>query len=629
MQKTQQKISNKVVESTLKDYMHSYFIDAGIKDPTTRDKGKAFLDFYVREILANLTNLDEDMISEGLEIDYSGDLGVDFVYKDGKSFYIFQSKFKGSKASVSSDEISGFFDVHSKITDKEYLRDYGNANLQDILKELTPNCEVQYRFVTNAHFSNTLEAHFNKRRGEIEKKPKTANISWEYIEKEGFTNEYRRAQSVKNEIPAQIEIPLQSIKDSGTSNKTRAILNLTSLLDDDNKYETVICPVKGTHIQQIYQEHKESLFAYNIRGFLGMNAVNKKIKETIEREPSIFYYLNNGISAICTDIEVKEVGKVATLVCDDFQIINGAQTVTAIGTHKNPEHLKDLQLLLRVTKSSTTKSHDKGLNKKIIMANNSQTVIKDSDFRSNDDVQTFLVRELKNYPYKHSNPYKKINYIPKRGGKRKGKKNDEYTINMERLAKVLYSFREDPILFQGKPKLLFDADSENGKYWNIFGVDGEEVSFLAPEQVKEIAAIIMLWIYIEDRIKEIKHELISADKKDTYRYQATLANWILVWSFGFALRFIDSETECAYRQILNGKAFKKDEGFVAEWFDPLFELIEDVIGDKYLNVAEPEGGTARLPKSFNFRNWTRQRTTLDVFKIKLERLVGKDKFPKP
>ncbi len=141
------------------------------------------------------------------------------------------------------------------------------------------------------------------------------------------------------------------------------------------------------------------------------------MKETIDQEPDKFYFYNNGISAICTDLKANfEYGTkdIKEIVCRNFQIINGAQTTTTIGRYKDDIKLQKVRILLRITQTEVLKSEKKGLNKKIITFNNSQTIIKDSDFRSNDEIQLFLQKHLENYWYKGISPNKRLQYLPKR-----------------------------------------------------------------------------------------------------------------------------------------------------------------------------------------------------------------------
>ena len=59
--------------------------------------------------------------------------------------------------------------------------------------------------------------------------------------------------------------------------------------------------VPGDAIRDVVKEYGPRLFARNVRGFQGENAVNNKIMETIlsEEKASRFRYMNNGITVVC------------------------------------------------------------------------------------------------------------------------------------------------------------------------------------------------------------------------------------------------------------------------------------------------------------------------------------------
>ncbi|HVY28187.1 MAG TPA: AIPR family protein [Polyangiaceae bacterium] len=100
--------------------------------------------------------------------------------------------------------------------------------------------------------------------------------------------------------------------------------------------------------------------------------------------------------------------KSGQVVAQGFQIINGAQT---LGTLARSDPKGDLEVLFRLTKGLDVKS-EKGFNRDIIQFNNTQNVIKVSDFRANDPIQARLAAEFERYASKPHIP--RIRYVPKR-----------------------------------------------------------------------------------------------------------------------------------------------------------------------------------------------------------------------
>src|SRR5262249_39304122 len=208
------------------------------------------------------------------------------------------------------------------------------------------------------------------------------------------------------------------------------------------------------------------LFSLNTRNFIGNTATNKKIVETARSNPDKFFLFNNGISCICTRLHVAE-DKVEV---EGLQVINGAQTVKALvnasrtrGVEPSP-WLKDApSILVRVTEIPGGHAQSQKLRDQITQFNNTQNVVKVSDFRSNDSVQEYLKEQFKKLSYRG----RPVAYIPKRTDR--PPKNAEL-VRLEEFAKAVYAFLEDPVGFSGATAFLFD--DINGGYNKIFG-DGE------------------------------------------------------------------------------------------------------------------------------------------------------------
>lgn len=96
-------------------------------------------------------------------------------------------------------------------------------------------------------------------------------------------------------------------------------------------------------LKNIWNTHKGALYAENIRGGLGTD-LNVRMTETLGTRPADFFYFNNGISAICTDFQITQDGPHRTLKAERFQVINGAQTLNAIGSN---DYMKEGRVLFR------------------------------------------------------------------------------------------------------------------------------------------------------------------------------------------------------------------------------------------------------------------------------------------
>ena len=311
-------------------------------------------------------------------------------------------------------------------------------------------------------------------------------------------------------------------------------------------------------------------------------------------------------------IQKRADDKGAKLVCDNFQIINGAQTTCVIANCKDDEKLKDVRILVRITKTEDIKKERKGLTKKIITYNNSQTMIRIADFRSNDDIQSFLEKELSNYQYRATRPYKKIIYLPKR--KKVSKRQEEIYVTMESLAKMLYSFEYGPLLIYSNARLLFDIDSNNnGKYWYIFGEREEELKVWTTERVKRTAAIAILSTYLEGKLKKLAKERMKEGKESTVEYLSCQAKWHFLWAYGEIIRKLyPEEIKSIVNKITDGRVFE-GFNFIEYWFDPIAEKIMESLDEEGIE-------TGNASKAVIWRNWLRNQKPFDKLASKFNRI---------
>ena len=102
-----------------------------------------------------------------------------------------------------------------------------------------------------------------------------------------------------------------------------------------NPYQAFYGQVAASDLAQWGTQYKQRIFSKNIRSFLGgSTTVNEGIAESIRRAPASFWYLNNGVTALCGSIKKRPIGgsshEAGTFDCENVAIVNGAQTVGTI-----------------------------------------------------------------------------------------------------------------------------------------------------------------------------------------------------------------------------------------------------------------------------------------------------------
>lgn len=146
----------------------------------------------------------------------------------------------------------------------------------------------------------------------------------------------------------------------------------------------------------LHNENPKALYEKNIRYYLGSGRsdINKQIQETLIADPKAFLYLNNGVTALCTDVKPKEEkGKRRRLKVLGLSIVNGAQTVASAADIMNaptPPDIQDAKVMVTLIVANAQGT----FGPRVTRARNSQNPVTVSNFTSQDPVQERLRQEL-------------------------------------------------------------------------------------------------------------------------------------------------------------------------------------------------------------------------------------------
>jgi len=149
---------------------------------------------------------------------------------------------------------------------------------------------------------------------------------------------------------------------------------------------TDIFPQKlGTPFKKL--KYGSQLLEGNVRSFLSTKvAVNKKIRETILKCPSMFFAYNNGVSATAMDVQLERTAGGTHIVgARDFQIINGGQTTASLSNtrHKDKADLEGIYVQMKLTEiDESDMDRSTELVRNISRSSNSQNKVTDADFFS-------------------------------------------------------------------------------------------------------------------------------------------------------------------------------------------------------------------------------------------------------
>ena len=155
--------------------------------------------------------------------------------------------------------------------------------------------------------------------------------------------------------------------------------------------------VPGDAIRDVVKEYGPRLFARNVRGFQGENAVNNKIMETIlsEEKASRFRYMNNGITVVCDRVRTYEETGVRAVRLWNPQIVNGQQTSYMLReAGAKSANVRVLMKVVRIDRATGRDDYESVVHD-VVQATNWQTKVALSDLRSNDEIQVQLARALR------------------------------------------------------------------------------------------------------------------------------------------------------------------------------------------------------------------------------------------
>lgn len=162
-------------------------------------------------------------------------------------------------------------------------------------------------------------------------------------------------------------------------------------------YKAFYGQIRAKEIFDWWNKYRSRLFIKNLRSVIGDTDVNNEIRETIEKNPQFFWYFNNGLTLVANKIQKTGVGSGSTdfgiFHCEDVNVVNGAQTVGAIGKsgEKVYENLKDVLVPIRII---SLEGSDPGFGELVTKTNNRQNKIENRDFVNLDSEQNRIKMEL-------------------------------------------------------------------------------------------------------------------------------------------------------------------------------------------------------------------------------------------
>jgi hypothetical protein len=229
-------------------------------------------------------------------------------------------------------------------------------------------------------------------------------LIWNHDAKNHIDNEFSGHKQVEFVYFNHLDI-IKYVNKHDEINETLSLTGI-AIKEDFNYKEVILGRVSVKEIARIFEIYGDYLLDKNIRNYLGINAVNKAIQDTLtvdSKRPNFFFY-NNGITMICSDFKYNALQKGGDwkVQTKNLHIINGGQTCKTIHQvfKENPEiDFSDTTVLLRLYAVGTDESVIEG----ITHATNSQNPVDFRDLKANDEIQILIEQSAKElgYVYKH------------------------------------------------------------------------------------------------------------------------------------------------------------------------------------------------------------------------------------
>ena len=192
---------------------------------------------------------------------------------------------------------------------------------------------------------------------------------------------------------------VRTLKSSKAGGKADVEMSILEWGEHKDPYYAVYGKISCADLAEWHKEHGDLLFSENIRYTLVSSDINEKITESLIKRPTEFWYMNNGITAICDELKRKPVGlgdqKESSLwSVNNVKIVNGAQTTSAISAAYNLDAAKTKKGYVQIKVIALAKA-PLDIGGQITTATNTQNRVEPRDFLALDERQDGLAEAFK------------------------------------------------------------------------------------------------------------------------------------------------------------------------------------------------------------------------------------------
>lgn len=387
--------------------------------------GQRFVAWYLR----NIHNLDT-FEAKSCITDGPGDKQIDAVYVDDQTqtVYILQGKFY--QGTIDSEPLREVLASWIQIQDLAKLQDAANDKLKQKISEIAQaiedDYEICFELVTTAELTDSAKADLATFQNKLSEND-TLSANLLFVAGDDIQARYDEALN-KNRPYINYEFTLEPGKFMDMRiDATRAVIAAIPLRD---------C-IKIPGIQN------GLLFRKNVRQSLGSgNKVNKGIARTLRNHPEEFFFLHNGVTAICSSIKIEG----NTMSVKELNVVNGCQSLNTIfNCSESVRKVSDAYIMFRFYEIADSERADN-----ISTCTNSQSAVKARDLRSNDK---YVLSMKKAYEQHYTDGY----FITKRGETADpAKYNTAHVVDLTSLGKQMIAWHSQRPTMSYSESRIFD-----------------------------------------------------------------------------------------------------------------------------------------------------------------------------
>lgn len=388
--------------------------------------GQRFVAWYLR----NIYNLDENETKYNVT-DGADDKQIDAIYVDDANsiIHIIQGKYyKNSNidAEPLREVLSSWIQLKDLVKLQESANNKLKQRLSDVGKALDEDYDVEFELIIPTELTESAKADLKV-----------------FQEQIATTDEFSASLTLVNQDELERRYDIALGQEKPDIEHTVNLIEGQFLKMKLAGVNVVIAALPLKECIRIPHITDGALFKKNVRQSLGLsNPVNKGIKETIYSDADNFFFYHNGVTAICTKMDL--IGN--KLELKGLSVVNGCQSLNTIvsfsGKVKEEENAYIMFRFYEVP--------DRARGDKISTFTNSQSTVKPRDLRSNDKR---ILGIKKAFEHKYTNGQ----LITKRGEPRLASKDEKYTIDVELLGKYLMTWHSQRPNIAYSPKKIFDT----------------------------------------------------------------------------------------------------------------------------------------------------------------------------